>query len=196
VSLNAKQQRFVNEYLIDFNATQAAIRAGYSKKTAQMIGSENLSKPIIAEAIDIAMKAKRERNAVTADRVLAELAKIGFADITRAVEWGEALSIESMNGDGEKTGEPLIVQGVAMIASAKLAPEVTAAISEVRKTKDGISIKFHDKTAALLNMGKHLGLFTDKLELTGKDGGPIQITDLDRAKALAVFLAKTMPKKD
>lgn len=194
--LTDKQQRFINEYLIDLNATQAAIRAGYSRKTAQMIGSENLSKPIIAEAIDIAMKAKRERNAVTADRVLAELAKIGFADITRAVEWGEALSIESMNGDGEKTGEPLIVQGVAMIASANLPPEVTAAISEVRKTKDGISIKFHDKTAALLNIGKHLGMFTDKVELTGKDGGPINITDSDRAKALAVFLAKTMPKKD
>lgn len=108
-----------------------------------------------------------EKAGVTVERIMAELARIGFADITRAVEWGEALAMKPLTLEGEAAGEPLIVQGVALIASANLPPEVTAAISEVRKTKEGISIKFHDKTAALLNMGKQLGMFKEKMEHSG-----------------------------
>ena len=69
--LTAKQERFVAEYLIDLNATQAAIRAGYSEKTAQMIGSENLSKPMIADAVAAAQAKRSERTEVTQDYVLA-----------------------------------------------------------------------------------------------------------------------------
>ncbi|MGZ5799292.1 MAG: terminase small subunit, partial [Burkholderiaceae bacterium] len=68
--LTAKQSRFVDEYLIDLNATQAAIRAGYSQKTAQEIGSENLSKPIIAAAIQAAMDKRSEAAGITAKYVL------------------------------------------------------------------------------------------------------------------------------
>lgn len=76
--LTPKQSRFVDEYLIDLNATQAAIRALYSKRTAQRIGSENLSKPLIAEAIAKKQRARAERTEVTADDVIRALK--GFAD--------------------------------------------------------------------------------------------------------------------
>ena len=68
--LTAKQQRFVAEYLIDLNATQAAIRAGYSEKTAYSIGQENLTKPEIAAAVAAAQAERSERTEVTQDYVL------------------------------------------------------------------------------------------------------------------------------
>ena len=74
-SLTPKQQAFVQEYLIDLNATQAAIRAGYSEKTANRIGSENLSKPDIAEAIEKAMNERAEKTKTSAEWVIKELAK-------------------------------------------------------------------------------------------------------------------------
>ena len=82
MALTAKQQRFVEEYLIDLNATQAAIRAGYSEKTAYSIGEENLRKPEISFEIQKAMDRRSKRTEITADRVLQEYAKIGFSNIT------------------------------------------------------------------------------------------------------------------
>ncbi len=92
--MTAKQQLFVDEYLIDLNATQAAIRAGYSEKTAQAIGAENLTKPLVAEAIAEALQARSERTEITQDRVLAELAAIGFADMPDEPElkWADKLT--------------------------------------------------------------------------------------------------------
>ena len=81
--MTKKQKRFVEEYLIDLNATQAAIRAGYSPATAKEIGCENLTKPNISEAIAKAMAERSRRTGVNQDRVLQELAKIAFAKITR-----------------------------------------------------------------------------------------------------------------
>lgn len=79
--MTPKQQRFVEEYLIDLNATQAAIRAGYSRETAYAIGHENLSKPEIVEAIAAAQKARSERTAVDAAWVLQRLDEEARADI-------------------------------------------------------------------------------------------------------------------
>jgi len=78
--LTPKQERFVSEYLIDLNATQAAIRAGYSEKTARQMATENLSKPSIQEALTKARKRQQERTEVTADFVLKELMKIAADD--------------------------------------------------------------------------------------------------------------------
>ena len=80
--MTTKQQLFVDEYLVDLNATQAAIRAGYSEKTARSVGGENLTKPDIAAAIAKAIEARSERTEVTQDRVLEELAVLAFAPIT------------------------------------------------------------------------------------------------------------------
>lgn len=84
--LTPKQQRFVDEYLIDLNATQAAIRAGYSPKTATAIASENLSKPSISAAIACAMAERSKRTGITQDRILEELAKVAFIKLTDIVD--------------------------------------------------------------------------------------------------------------
>lgn len=86
LGLNPKQQRFVDEYLVDLNATQAAIRAGYSVDTAGSIGHENLKKPEIQLAIAEARKQQQERTGITADRVLLEIAHVALADARELVE--------------------------------------------------------------------------------------------------------------
>ncbi len=86
LGLTDKQQRFVDEYLVDLNATQAAIRAGYSPDTAGAIGHENLKKPEISAAISVARKAQQERTGITADRVLLEIANVALADARELVE--------------------------------------------------------------------------------------------------------------
>lgn len=103
LGLTDKQQRFVDEYLVDLNATQAAIRAGYSADTAGSIGHENLQKPEIVLAIAEARKAQQERTQITADRVVMELGLIAFADARELAEvktgccrhcWGEGFRFQ------------------------------------------------------------------------------------------------------
>jgi phage terminase small subunit len=160
-TLTAKQQCFVSEYLVDLNATQAAIRAGYSEKTAKAIGYENLTKPDIQAAITAAMDLRAKRTEVTQDRIVAELAKIAFSDIRKAVAWGDGLAVT--NADGKTT----IANGVSLVGSSNVGDEAAAAIAEICQTRDGIKIKFHDKRAALVDLGRHLGIFVDKVQHSG-----------------------------
>ena len=146
--MTKKQKRFTEEYLIDLNATQAAIRAGYSPDTAKSIGSENLTKPDITAQIARAMAERSRRTGVNADRVIMELAKIAFVNANDVID--------------PKT---------ATIKEGAL-PEDTAAIQSVKvKTfgEDGLEreIKMADKLKALELLGKHLGMFRDKLEVSG-----------------------------
>lgn len=165
--LTAKQRAFVREYLIDLNATQAAIRAGYSEKTARSIGDENLSKPDIAAAIEAAMKIRADRTDITADRVLKELAKIGFADVRKAIKWQGSLVTEEDNPDG---GDTLVIKNVVtnnvqLISSDDIDDDTAAAISEISQNSNGgIKLKLHDKRAALVDIGKHLGMFVDRVD--------------------------------
>jgi len=87
--LTPKQQRFVEEYLIDLNATQAALRAGYKPRAAGRTGSENLAKPLIGAAIALELKKRRERTVRTADDVVARLYDIVFADLRQVIEWDD-----------------------------------------------------------------------------------------------------------
>lgn len=171
MALNAKQRRFVDEYLIDLNATQAAIRAGYSAKTANEQGSRLLANVSVQAALSDRMKDRERRTEITQDKVLAELAKIGFADIRNALAWGPEVMVVD-----EETGETAVSNGVALIPSGKIDDDTASAISEISQTAQGIKIKMHDKRAALVDIGRHLGMFKDKVEVTGKDGGPIQQT--------------------
>ena len=82
--MTPKQQRFVEEYLVDLNATQAAIRAGYSERTAAQIGEENLRKPEIAEAVQAAMDTRSERTEITQDYVLSGLKEVAERCLERA----------------------------------------------------------------------------------------------------------------
>src|SRR5690606_6710381 len=167
MALTAKQRRFVEEYLVDLNATQAAIRAGYSKKTAGQIGDENLKKPQIASAIHEAQAKRSERTEITQDMVLRELAKIGFSDIRKIVSWGDT---EVRVSDSDE-GEDLIpYHGLALINSSQIDDATAAAIAEVSQGRDGLKVKLHDKKGALVDIGRHLGMFKERVEHTGKNG--------------------------
>lgn len=87
MALRGKQQRFVDEYLIDRNATQAAIRAGYSAKTAGSIGDENLKKPEIKKAIEAGEAELAERNKITQDKVLNLLWDMATADPNELIKY-------------------------------------------------------------------------------------------------------------
>lgn len=157
--LSAKQQRFVDEYLIDLNATQAAIRAGYSTNTAKEIGCENLTKPNIANAIAKAQAERSKRTGVNADRILLELAKIAFVNPTDVINMTDA----TIRGDANR-------DDTAAIASVKV---------KTIPTEDGDiterEIRTYDKIKALELCGKHIGMFTDKFKIEGVV--PIVITD-------------------
>lgn len=175
MALTPKQRRFVEEYLIDLNATQAAIRAGYSAKTAASQGERLLRNVEIQELLTERMKAREKRTEITQDRVLNELAKIGFADIRRALDWGPDVIVVN-----EETGETAVSNGVALVPSKNIDDDTAAAISEISQTAQGIKVRLHDKRAALVDIGRHLGMFKDKVELTGKDGGPVQHTEITK----------------
>jgi phage terminase small subunit len=147
--LTDKQKLFAQEYLVDLNATQAAIRAGYSEKTARQIGQENLSKPYIQEAIQKAMDERSKRTEITADRVLQELAHIAFDDIKNYLDFYP---------------DPDSKYGVSI--DIKDSREIdTRNIAEISLGKDGFKFKNYCKDHALVNLGKHLKLFTDKQEI-------------------------------
>jgi phage terminase small subunit len=155
--LTPKQQRFCEEYIVDLNATQAAIRAGYSVRTAEVQGPRLLSNARVRNAIQVAMDARSERTEITADRVLTELAKIGFSDIRRAVRWGGS-------SEGETEGAASVLH---LVDSAELDDNTAAAVAEVTQTAQGLRLKLHDKRAALVDIGRHLGMFIDRTEQRG-----------------------------
>jgi phage terminase small subunit len=158
MALTAKQQRFVDEYLIDLNATQAAIRAGYSQKTARSISNENLTKPDIQAAIEKGMQARSGRVEITQDMVLRELAKIGFSDIRKVVRWGETM-VRMVDGEEGEAEDMVPYHGLALIDSAEIDDSTAGAIAEVSQGRDGLKVKMYDKRGALVDLGRHLGMF-------------------------------------
>jgi phage terminase small subunit len=158
MALTARQQRFVDEYLIDLNATQAAIRAGYSPKTARSISNENLTKPDIQAAIEKGMQARSGRVEITQDMVLRELAKIGFSDIRKVVRWGETM-VRMVDGEEEQAEDMVPYHGLALIDSTEIDDNTAGAIAEVSQGRDGLKVKLHDKKGALVDIGRHLGMF-------------------------------------
>lgn len=141
--LTPKQIKFIDEYLIDLNATQAATRAGYSKKTAQRIGSENLSKPLLQEEIQKRRNKLQNKCEITQEMVLRELASIAFAsgaDFAKVVQRGDSISVEMTPTDSIPTDK-------------------RAAIAGIKRGMYGIEVKLHDKVRALEMLGKYLGLF-------------------------------------
>lgn len=99
MTLTDKQQRFCEEYLVDLNATQAAIRAGYSAKSANVIGPENLVKPCIQKKISEMKKELSERTGITIDRILNGLASIAFNDIRKLFSNGSLVPVEEWDDD-------------------------------------------------------------------------------------------------
>lgn len=159
MALTAKQQRFVDEYLIDLNATQAAIRAGFSAKTARQAGNRLLTNVDIQQAIQGGMEARSGRVAITQDMVLRELAKIGFSDIRKVIRWGETM-VRMVEAEEGGTEDMVPYHGLALIDSAEIDDDTAGAIAEVSQGKEGLKVKLHDKKGALVDIGRHLGMFS------------------------------------
>lgn len=166
--MNNRQARFVEEYLVDFNATQAAIRSGYSPKTAYSIGHENLRKPEIAEAINA--------RKMSAEEVLTRLSDIARGDIK------DLMNITSVGFDfdlvhKDENGEMVVNPKTKLIR--KIKQKVTTILP---RTEDGeekeiveTELELYSALEALSLMGKHHKLFTDKTEISGADGEAIRV---------------------
>ncbi len=148
--LNDKQQCFVDEYLIDLNATQAAIRAGYSVKTADQQGSRLLANVKVQQAVSEKMAERSRRTGVNQDRVVMELAKIAFVNASDVINPEDATVRDGASDDD-----------TAAIQSVKV---------KVIPTKEGAGIereiRLSDKLKALELLGKHLGMWSDKLDVS------------------------------
>lgn len=145
--LSEKEERFCQEYIIDLNAAASARRTGYSERTAKEIGYENLTKPHIIDRIQELKEARSKRTEITADKVLKELAKIGFSNIQDYIE--DDHTIKNLKEIGRNK---------------------SAAISSIKKTTrkigaelvdETIEFKLYDKKGSLELIGKHIGFFKE-----------------------------------
>ena len=166
MKLTPKQMRFVDEWLIDFNGKQAAIRAGYSAKTAEATAARLLRNVKVQAEISRRQKDLQRRTEISQDRVVKELARIAFAD---ASDYACIETYMYENKDG--TLSPL--QVVSPKDTGALSDDQRAAIAGIKQGANGIEIKLHDKIKALELLGRHIGMFNDKLSLSGSDGGPL-----------------------
>ena len=150
MALTNKQKDFVAEYLIDLNATQAAMRAGYSKSTSYSQGQRLLKNVVIQQALSKAQASRATRLEVSADRVALELARIGFATIDAIAEFGP--------------------NGLTLTPSDQLSGDALASIAEVVETNSisdagpycsSLRVKMHPKLPALALLAKHLGFSTE-----------------------------------
>jgi len=166
MALTAKQEMFAKEYIVDLNAAQAAIRAGYSERTAKQIGQENLTKPDLQQYIQDLMDERSKRVEITADMVMREYAKLGFSNITDFLKVEETDVVIELVGEGDsKRAITQMVQTVRIFETDTIDRHKLDAVSEIKQTKDGISLKLHDKKGALDSMARHLGMFNDKLQI-------------------------------
>lgn len=166
MTLTARQQRFVEEYLVDLNGTQAAIRAGYSHRTANEQSARLLAKASIQEAIQAAKQERAKRTEITADRVLRELALIGFSDI------GQILDMEGAEPRLRPASE-ITRRARRAISSVKVRRYFEGSGDDAREV-EVTEFKLWPKDAALTKLAQHLGLLVERHEHTGKDGGPIR----------------------
>ena len=174
--LTAKQQRFCDEYLIDLNATQAAIRAGYSQKRASEQAYQLLQKTTVQNYIQKRKKDRVERTEFTQDMVLRELANIAFsnaADYAAVVEKDAMAEVEgNMIPLLDADGNPVKYRTVEPVLTADLTESQKRALSVIKKGRDGFEIKPYDKIRALELLGKHLGMFDEKITVKGSINNP------------------------
>lgn len=148
--LSDRRQRFAEEYLLDLNAKQAAIRAGYSKKTAQSSGPRLLTFVEVKRYIALRQAQIAEAVQLTPETIARELARIGFAKMSDYIK---------------------IVEGKPVVDMAKCTPQQINAIAKL--SADG-SIHLQ-KLAALDQLSKLLGFYTETVEVSGRNGGPLEV---------------------
>jgi len=145
--LSAKRQRFIDEYCVDFNGTQAAIRAGYSANSANMQAARLLANDNIRKALDEKRLEIAESSKLKVSDVIDELKNIAFSDITQLL---------SFNNSKAKVK-----------SSRRLSEDARKVIASVSQTQNGLTIKMHDKVKALELLGRYLNIFTDRVEVDG-----------------------------
>ena len=153
--MNAKQQRFVTEYLIDLNATQAAIRCGYSPKTARVQGSRLLLNADIQASVAAGKAHQLGQNDLSASRVLEELRRLAFTD-TRGF-FDDAGNLKPMQQLSAEQGAALASFEV-IIKNAKAGDNQTDTVHKIR---------LWDKTRALEHLAKHFGLLKETVDVQG-----------------------------
>ncbi len=168
---NAKRECFCQEYIIDNNGTKAAERAKYSKKTANEQGSQLLAILSVQQRIAELRAVREERTRVTQDRVVRELAMLGFSDLQNYI------TIDKLTGAIQAKGFEDMPPGESR---ALKSIKEDRAIKEDANGKgvtvyDKVSFTTHDKIRALEILAKHLGMLVERHEVTGEDGGPIKI---------------------
>jgi len=141
--LNEKQQRFVDEYLVDLNATKAAIRAGYAPQTAAQAGYKLVHKGLVSAAIARAQAERSRRTGIAADRVLQELARVAFVDPAKIINMDTAEVLPNVTED-----DRTVISGI----------KVKIMISETGNMTER-EVKFCDKLKALDMLAKHLGIY-------------------------------------
>ena len=145
--LSAKRQRFIDEYCVDFNGTQAAIRAGYSVNSAAIQAARLLINDNVKKALDEKRLEIAEESKLKVSDVIDELKRIAFSDITQ---------LTSFNNSKAKVK-----------SSRKLSEDARKVIASVSQTQAGLTVKLHDKVKALELLGRYLNIFTDRVEVDG-----------------------------
>ena len=171
MGLTKKQEKFVQEYLRDFNATQAALRSGYSQKTAYSIGSENLRKPEIMQEINARTMSAEEVLTRMTDIARGDLAD--FMDITTA-GFTIQLTIKDENGHIVPNPKTRIIKKIKQKVTTYLSKSESGEDKEVIETE----IELYSAQEALVTLGKYHKLFVDRHELTGRDGEPVKFIEI------------------
>lgn len=188
VELTPKQQLFVDEYILDFNATRAAKAAGYLEDNAKQMGYENLTKPYIEQAVDKAIADRRKRLRIDADTVLWKWWQIANADYNelssvKRVACGYCYGGVNITDDSEPSIDPTKAPDedcstcggdgeayVYMADTTNLSPAAKLLYQGAENTKFGIKINAADRMKALDNVARHLGMFKDTVNHVSEDG--------------------------
>ena len=177
---NARHEKFAQGLAKGLTADEAYSSAGYSanRGNASTLKQKQNIQNRVTELLEWAETVERkateraiERLAITKERVLSELAKIGFSDIRKAIKWNGHLVTEEDQPDG---GDILVIKTivsnhVTLVDSDQLDDDTAAAIAQIsQNATGGISLKMHDKKGALVDIGKHLGMFREQVDLNAK----------------------------
>lgn len=190
MSLTNKQRKFVVEYLVDMNATQAAIRAGYAEKNADVDGPRLLGNAGVAAEIAAALDKRAAKTGITAERVLKEISDMAFWDPADLVEIMQPL--DEVAGHDPDDGAVVRINGIGYVLSGIIGPMDIKKLPEgVRRAivgwgydrNDNFTLKLADKAKALDQLARHLGLYNDKLEVNVTDNLAERIARAKKAKA-------------
>jgi phage terminase small subunit len=162
---NSRHERFAQEIAQGKSASAAFVAAGFAangSNAARLNANE-----LVRERVKELLQESASKSGITIEKIVAELAKIGFSDIRKIVRWRSARVTEEDNAEG---GDVLIVKTIVnnlveIVSSDEIDDETAGAIAEISQNEKGnVRVKLHDKRAALVDLGKHVGMFAEKDE--------------------------------